>query len=307
MSDGTPQHVLGFDLGGTNLRAALAEVAGGAVLAELSEPAVDVTGPSLATRVAALADKLGADTLAAACVGVPGPIGTHGRVGPTVNLAGLSGVPVRALIEEKLGVQVVVENDVNLAALGEYRHGRGAGADDLVFVAVGTGVGMGIVAGGEILRGARGGAGELGLLPMGPGRVPTNLDELGPLEAVAGGAGLAARWSEHTGRPASGREVFAAAEAGERFALQLLEDQAAALAMGVRAVQAILDPTLVVFGGGIGVRQDVVARVQAVLVAHGLPLPEIAVSALGERAGVIGAVAAALQAAGNADPVQSEA
>jgi glucokinase len=195
-----------------------------------------------------------------------------------------------------------VENDVNLAALGEQRRGRARAMSDIAFIAVGTGVGMGVVASGHIVRGAHGGAGELGSLPLATDRVASDPRALGPLEAVAGGAGLAARWAQLTGRRSDGQDVFAAAAAGNRAAIALLDEQAIVLAMAVRAVQALLDPQLIVFGGGIGARHDVFARVQNALAAHGAPLPELELSALRERAGVIGAVEAALAAAGCTDP-----
>jgi predicted NBD/HSP70 family sugar kinase len=297
-----PQFV-GVDVGGTNLRVALAD-RDGAIVADAAEPIADLSGPGFADRVAALAASLGAVAPLAAGLGLPGPIGADGRMGPLVNAPWLSGEPVRALLEARLGVPVAVENDVNLAALAEQRHGCGRGVQDLVFIAVGTGVGMGIVAGGQVIRGGAGGAGELGLLPLAVDRVAADFSELGPLESVAGGAGLAARWAAHTAAPATGRDVFAAAERGEAAALALLAEQAEALAMGVRAVQAILDPRLVVFGGGIGARADVVARVQAVLAGHGPPVPAIVTSALGERAGVVGAVEAARSA--SIDPTPEE-
>jgi glucokinase len=283
---------IGIDLGGTTLRVALAD-GDGLIAAETAEPAVGLTGPVLADRVVALATRLGAAAPVAAGLGLPAPIGEDGRVGPVVNAPGLSGEPLRTLLEARMGVPVAVENDVNLAALAEQRHGCGRGVQDLVFIAVGTGVGMGIVAGGHVIRGAAGGAGELGILPLGVDHVATDFSELGPLESVAGGAGLAARWSARTGRPATGRDVFAAAERDDPEARALLDDQAQALALGIRAVQAILDPQLVVFGGGIGARADVVARVRDVLAGHRLPTPDIAISALGERAGVVGALVAA--------------
>ncbi len=297
--------VLGVDVGGTHLRAASAD-ARGTVVAELCEPAGELTGPRLAARVGGLAAELCPDGPAIVVVGLPGPVAGDGEVGHMVNARGLNGVPVQALLQEELDVPVVVENDVTLAALGEQRRGRGRAARDVAFIAVGTGVGMGIVAGGRIVRGARGGAGEIGLLPLGPDRVGSDPRELGPLEAAAGGAGLAARWQAHTGRPATGRDVFVAASAGDAFALQLLDEQAAALAMGVRAVQALLDPQLIVFGGGIGARHDVFARVQAALAAHGLPLPELEQSELRERAGVVGAIEAGLDAIPSAAGLATE-
>jgi glucokinase len=288
----TEPQFLGVDVGGTSLRVALAGD-DGVIVADAAEPVGGLSGPAFADRVAALATGLGAVFPVAAGLGLPAPIDADGRVRPLVNAPLLSGEPVRALLEASLGVPVAVENDVNLAALAEQRHGCGRGVQDLVFIAVGTGVGMGIVAGGQVIRGGAGGAGELGILPLAVDRVAADFSQLGPLESVAGGAGLAGRWAAHTGRPATGRDVFAAAEEGDRDALALLDDQAQALAMGVRAVQAILDPRLVVFGGGMGARADVVARVRAVLATHGLPAPEIAASALGERAGIVGAVEAA--------------
>jgi predicted NBD/HSP70 family sugar kinase len=219
-----------------------------------------------------------------------------------VNLPALSERPIRALLQEELAVPIVLENDVNLAALGEQRRGRANGVEDMAFIAVGTGVGMGIVSGGRLLRGARGGAGELGWLPLTRDQAAGNPRELGPLEARAGGAGLAQRWAAHTGRRANGRDVFIAAAGGDPVALALLDEQAEALAMGVRGVQALLDPQVIVFGGGIGSRSDVFARVQSVLGAHGVPSPVLELSALGERAALVGAVEAALDAAQTADP-----
>ena len=95
--------------------------------------------------------------------------------------------------------------------------------------------------------------------------------------------------------------MFTAAEGADATAVALLDEQASALAMGVRAVQALLDPELIVFGGGMGTRHDVFARVQAALAAHGTAPPAIELSALGERAGLIGALEAALDAAGDAE------
>jgi predicted NBD/HSP70 family sugar kinase len=284
--------LLGVDLGGTNLRVAFAGT-DGTVLAETSEPAADLTAERFADRVVSIAARLSTARPLVVGVGVPAPATSDGRIGAFVNAPRLNGAPLRALLEARLGVPVTVENDVNLAALAELHHGRGRGARDLVFIAVGTGVGMGIIAGGQIVRGATGGAGEIGALPLSVDHVATDFAQLGPLESVAGGAGLAAQWSRYTGHPATGRDVFAAADGGDESALTLLEEQARALAMAIRTVQALLEPELVVFGGGMGARPDVVERVRTVLGGQELPAPAIAISALGERAGIIGALEAA--------------
>ena len=288
--------VLGVDLGGTHLRVAAAD-ARGRVYAERTERVGALTAGGFAQRIRRLVSELCPDGVSAVAIGVPAPVGADGSIGPLINLPDLNGLPLGTLARDELAAPVVVENDVNLAALGEQRRGRASVPEELVFIAVGTGVGMGIVIGGRIVRGVRGGAGELGALPLGPDRVGTGAHTLGPLEAVAGGAGLAQQWAALTGRPSDGRDVYAAAERGDPQATALLDDQARVLAMGVRAVQALLDPDLFVFGGGIGARPDVYARVREALAAHGIPVPELALSALGERAGVLGAVEMALDAA----------
>ena len=123
-------------------------------------------------------------------------------------------------------------------------------------------------------------------MPFGD-RAVAGADGLGPLEAVAGGAGLAARWGTGTAR-----DVFAAAARGDDRARRLLDDQARALATAIRTVQALLDPALIVLGGGIGSRADVIERVRAEL---GPSAPSVEASALGEDAGLLGALAAAAQ------------
>jgi predicted NBD/HSP70 family sugar kinase len=283
--------VLGVDLGATNLRVALGDPSGAlargaaarladGLIARASEP-VPATGELLAERVAAIArDLAGGEPVGAAAVGVPGIPEGDGFAGLIAGAAGLSGAPLRRLLEDALGAPVAVDNDVNLAALAESTE---RGVDDLAFIAVGTGVGMGIVTDGRVLRGAHGAAGELGQLPVGD-HIVAPPDDLGPLEAIAGGAGLARRHGS-----ASAHKVFA-----DPGAHALLDDQARALAVGVRAVQALLDPALIVLGGGIGCRPDVLDRLRAAL---GSPAPRVEPCRLGEDAGLLGALALAAQIA----------
>jgi predicted NBD/HSP70 family sugar kinase len=278
--------VLGVDLGATNLRVALGESAsvarGGeiAVIARAAEP-VPPTGEALAARVAAIARELAGDEpVVAAGVGVPGIPEGDGFAGLIAGAAGLSGAPLRRLLEDALGAPVTLDNDVNLAAVAE---SRARGVDDLAFIAVGTGVGMGVISGGRLIRGAHGAAGEVGHLPVGD-EVVAPFGDPGPLEAIAGGAGLAARAGT-----ATAREVFDAGPSA------LLDDQATVLASAIRAVQALLDPELIVLGGGIGCRADVADRIVAALAAHGTPPPRVERSQLGEDAGLLGALALAAQ------------
>jgi predicted NBD/HSP70 family sugar kinase len=286
------QAVLGVDVGGTNIRIAAADGAGKLLICH-REPVPSLPAKELTRQVTELAQAVCPGGLAAVAVGVPGPV-LDGEVGHIVNRPELNGSEAVAMLRERLGVPVTVDNDVNLAALGEHRCGCAQAVADLAFIAVGTGVGLGIVADGRLLHGSRGGAGELGSLPVGTKPPVPDPHALGPLEAVAGGRGLAARWAELGGKGADGRDVFAAAAAGERIAHRLLTEQAEALALAIFAIDAMLDPALIVLGGGIGSRPDVLARLRATLADdENLPYSRLMPSILGERAGVIGALQAA--------------
>jgi predicted NBD/HSP70 family sugar kinase len=288
--------VVGVDLGGTSLRVALG-MTSGQIVAELSESTGELDADRLADRIGGAAARLGAPAFAALGLGIPAPVGAAGIIGSSANVERLSGAPLRSLLQARLGVPVAVENDVNVAALAEHRHGRGHGMNDLAFVAVGTGVGLGVVADGRILRGRSGAAGELGHLPLSVDSPRMPLDQLGPLEAVGSGAGLAARWEHRTGRRESARTIFEAAFRGDAIAGELIDDLVCAVAMGVRAVEALLDPGVVVLGGGIGSRVDVISRVCGYLAAGSEARTRFASSALGARAGIVGAVELARAAA----------
>jgi glucokinase len=226
------------------------------------------------------------ESVARIALGVPGVVGGGGlELAP--NLPPFDEIDLAAALGDELGVEVAVDNDVNLATEGEHRCGYGLGVDDFVFVALGTGIGMGIVAGGQLQRGATGAAGEIGLLPFAGST----------LEELAGGASLAARYAvRNGGAVASALAVFEAAENGDAAAEAVLDAQADALAQALLTVQTVLDPALVVLGGGMGSRADVAARVQRRLEeVHRRRRPRLKVSALGERAGVIGAVEVARQ------------
>jgi predicted NBD/HSP70 family sugar kinase len=276
--------VLGVDLGGSNARAALVDGRGEAV-AELAEATVAGDAGAVVAQLGALCRRIAAehgvdwDRVAAAGVGVPGVVaGGALRLAP--NLPSFGEVDLADALRAELGIDVTVDNDVNMATVGEHRRGLAAGLDDFVFVAVGTGVGMGVVAGGRLVRGATGAAGEIGDLPFTAGD---------SIEDAAGGTGLARRFGA-----ARARDVYAAAASGDAAARALLDDQARALARAVVAAQTVLDPALVVFGGGIGSRDDVVARVRSHVAGLARHPVRIEPSALRERAGSVGAAEVAL-------------
>jgi predicted NBD/HSP70 family sugar kinase len=289
MSFSISGYVIGVDLGGSNLRAGLVDASGDAV-AELAEPTVDGDAAAVVAQLGELGRRLadgagaGWDEIAGIGVGVPGVL-VRGALQMAPNLPPFGDLDLATALSVELGAAVLVDNDVNMATVGEHRHGLGDGVDDFVFVAVGTGVGMGIVSGGRLVRGAHGAAGEIGSMPLGDGIV----------EDAAGGRALERRYAERTGRTLSAQQVFAA---GDAAAAAVLDEQARAVALAVAAVQTVLDPELVVIGGGIGSRDDFIARVRAHVNNTSSEPVRIEPSALGERAGVIGAAEAVRRADG---------
>lgn len=299
-------YVAGVDLGGTQLRMAIADLAC-TVVAEASEPTDPRGGTAVLDQIAALADRLAGDHAIARerirllVVGTPGildPASGAIRVAP--NITGLDRIDVVALLGEAFGVDVIVENDVNIGALGERWLGRARGVETFVYIALGTGLGMGIVADGRIIRGARGGAGEIANLPIGGDpRDPANRLH-GTLETAIGSAGIVARYVAAGGAAGvSVRDLFTRLD-GDARARDAIDETARLMALGIVAVVATVDPEIVVLGGSIGAHPAFVDRVRARL-AELLPAPpRIEASALGNRSGIVGALAVGINNIHNA-------
>jgi predicted NBD/HSP70 family sugar kinase len=291
-----------IDLGGTKLAVAISDLLG-TILAENSVPTDRRGGIHVVEQIAAqietLLKSVGADAarLRIAVVGTPGvfhPETQHIALAP--NIAGLDRIDLPGELSKRLRVPVEIENDVNLAARGEQWRGGGAGVSDFVFLAFGTGVGMGIVANGHLVRGARGAAGEIAYLPIGGDPYDPRGFELGTFESAVGSSAISARYS-HAGGPAglSVREVFAALEARDDTALATIEETARVVALAIASVAATLDPQLVILGGGFGGRPELVAATSRYLGRCSPNPPIVRASELGTRAGLLGALATALQ------------
>lgn len=214
------------------------------------------------------------------------------------------------LLEARLGVPVVLENDGNAAAWGEHRHGAGRGFDELLVVTVGTGVGGGLVRGGTLHRGAAGLGGEVGHLRLVPEGMPCGCGASGCLEAHASGTALLREVREAVAvrgpgtaallRQAGGVEaidgplVSRLAAAGDPFCREALAALGRRLGEGIASLVAVLDPALVVVGGGVAEAGELVlGSLRASLAAHlpgGSWRPQVAVRAaeLGPVAGLVG-------------------
>ncbi|MFJ3838513.1 ROK family transcriptional regulator [Streptomyces sp. NPDC090054] len=245
-------------------------------------------------RLEALTREAGAERLHTVVVGAPGLVApASGELGDTIGLPSWHRDLVTAL-QRRLPAKVVVENETNLAALAEQRVGAARDLDSFVLLWLGAGVGAAVVLDGRLRRGASGGAGEIGFLPVpGTAGLPSAADCGGGFHALAGRAGVAALAAEH-GFTGPVEEAVAGA-AGEPF----LDALAERLALGAAAVAAILDPGCVVLGGELGRAggAPLAARVERRLTTL-TPVPTtVRATALGGPAVMEGALLAAREAA----------
>lgn len=284
--------VIGVDLGGTKCHAALVDPAGTFVhevyrrTSELPDPADLLIDTVAGLRRAALA--AGQD-VGGVGIGVPGFLDPgSGLVVGAWNL-GWHGFDLCARLDEELSEPYVVENDVNLAAVGEARVGAGRGARSFVVMSLGTGLGGAVVIDGHVVRGAHGAAGEFGFLL--PGRDQLGRPGVMAMEACVGGWALAERGAPDQADAAA---LFAAARRGDRPAVQVLEEFLEHVAMTVVDVVAVLDPERVIFDGSIGrALGPYLARLGELIAPSVLYVPELVVSALTPSAPLVGAVAEA--------------
>ena len=295
---------VGLDIGGTKTHGVVLGE-DGTILAQVREstrPGADGVVATAARVFEALARESGGSLQCGVGVGVPGLVDSErGMLRHAVNLdVNGDDLPLRDLLAERLGVPVVVENDVNAAALAEQAHGHGRGISDFAFVSIGTGIGLGLVIGGQLHRGAHGAAGEIGFLPQPSGHPGDARDarRRGPLEAAASAAGIvrAARRAGLRGR-LTARSVFAAAEGGDRRAGAVVATEAQLIARALCTVVAVADPELVVLGGGVGQADGFLTAVTREVRRMAPVLPELRVSALGTDAVVDGCLAAGLDQA----------
>lgn len=308
---------LGIDLGGTKTAVSVVddnhEVVAEGIVPTFQEGDRGVTG--WAVRVAAEAGRLlGSDRVTAVGAGVAGPISSDGRLLEAPNLPWPAGSALREALVQAFGRPVAVLNDANAALLGEVAAGVARGQTSALLVAVGTGIGGGLLFEGRLVAGARGVAGEIGHVPVPGESRPCGCGGIGHLETVAAGRGLAGVAAEAVASARPGQAVelrrrladgegtrglFAAAEAGDPVAQAIVEAGAHYLGVALAGIVTVLDPALVILTGGLAhAGFEYAARAQAAFRdAAFAPVANTpwVVSTLGEKAGTIGAAFAGLQ------------
>jgi glucokinase len=300
-------YVIGIDIGGSNVRLALADL-NGAIFGRWSSALKADSSPKVVTELIAAGiahvtqqQKVPAKNILQIAAGAPGITDAIcGRVISAPNLRSWQDVPLRDLLQDKTRIATTVENDVNLGALGEGWCGAARNVANFIFLAIGTGVGAGIVLNGTLHHGANWSAGEVGYLLL-PGLAadPPSTDHPGALESAIGGKGIEQNWLEQVGPGDSPRAtgIFDLAAAGDSRARELLHATADKLAMAVTNLSLVLDLSLVVLSGGVGEHRTLLQATQRRLERNQFARPQMVASSLGGEAQLFGAVWLALQAA----------
>jgi predicted NBD/HSP70 family sugar kinase len=298
--------VLGLDLGLKYVRGAIADLSG-EIRAKESLRARATSARGRVAELVELADQLcglagvSRSAISQTVIGSPGVYDPRrNSMKLTGGLRGWDRPAALAGLREAFGPSLAMENDVDAAALAERALGHGREVDHFAFVHIGTGIGMGLVVGGQLLRGAHGVAGEIAFLPLsgGAGGDEHEARKRGTLEAAASAAGIvrAARRGGMRG-PVSARRVFEAADAGDQRAIAVVAEEARLIAKTICAVITVVDPELIVLGGGIGRAPGFAEAVTAELERMAPVMPAIRVSALGTDAVVDGCLAAGTELA----------
>lgn len=307
-------YLVGVDVGSRTLRVALTDLQG-KVLARHQEPTDSSSGTATLNQIYAAVDegfrraRRPRAKLYAVGIGAPGMTDVNtGRVINAVNLPGWVDVPLRELAEAHLKAPVRADNDANMAALGERWLGCAQHVDDFVFIALGAGVGAGVVVGGRMHRGHHWYAGEISHMNLDFREWKADFGERGYLESRVGAAAIP-EW-QHVKRlvedvAGQGRDraavvahIIEAARGGDAAAAAVIDELAVYLGTAVANIVAVLDPALVVFGGGLSHAGELLLQPLRRVVSHIVPnLPRLEISSLGDDAQLMGAVNSAMEIA----------
>ena len=316
--------IVAVDLGGTRCRVALLDVEGN-ILDCIREDTRSEEGPDrLVERIVQDADTMlrkgGFPEPIGAGVAVAGPVDRHGVIHNPPNLVGWKTVPFKAMLQQRFAVPVWLGNDANVACLGEHLFGSARGVNDFIYMTVSTGVGGGVLSGGQLVTGWKGLGAEVGHIIIDRNGPTGQCGHVGCLESLVSGTSIAriARDGLSGGEESSLREtvggdlgrvraehVFRAAAAGDRFSSDLVTQVAWDLAMGIVSLVHVFNPKMLILGGGVSrdwhmLLLDVSRAMRQQTFPEFKEGFEITVSALGDDVGLVGGAALVLLESGAA-------
>lgn len=302
--NGRAYAVIGIDLGGTKMYGAVADLSGN-IQHEISIPTNSDGAERNLELLIDLIQKLldvprpAGQVIRGIGLGLPGVTLSREGMVTWVPSLGWRDLPIKSILEDRFGYSVFIENDVNLIALGEHNFGAGKGVHNLVCVAVGTGIGAGIIINRALFRGFNQASGEIGYLLPNVNALGETYDEFGALENLASGLGIARRAREYfvannmpmPDEELTAEDVFSAARDGETWAQKITQDTIDLLSMAIVNISALLNPEMIILSGGVIRSADLLIEPIRQRIQGAIPfLPRIEVSLLGSRAAVMGAI-----------------
>ncbi|MCF1491301.1 ROK family protein [Agrobacterium vitis] len=298
--------VIGMDIGATTIRVAIADIAG-TIVHEVEKSAGEHGGEALLAHVSGIVEaslkkaRVSRSKVLLAAVAMPGVIDPEtGRLSLAPNLSEIGSLDVIKALQGIFRCDVIIENDVNAAVIGESWKGSGIGLDSVAFVSLGTGIGLGVLFNGKLMRGAKGAAGEIGYLPFGADPYNSESLERGALECAIGARGILDRYDNPGDGAVTVRDILEAAEKGDAKALATVQETARLAALLVVSVHAMLDPGKIILGGNVGRNPLMVRMVKEALASSTRSNISLEASTLASRATLVGAVAIALNQLHNA-------
>lgn len=309
------EYLIGIDLGGTKIAGAITDLKGNIIKESIIKTMAEYGDRSVVLRIINLIEDLiinsgkALEDIKAVGIGSPGPLDPEGGIIITTPNLPFKNFDIVTPIKEKFKVPVFLDNDANIAAIGEYILGAGKGTKNMVYVTISTGIGGGAIINGKVYRGNTFNALEIGhmtLLPDGP---KCNCGNYGCFEALASGTAISRRAKEavESGRDTSllnydeitSYEVFKEAEKGDSVARHVIDSSLEYIGIGISNIITSFDPEVIVIGGGVmKAGQIILDRIKEVVeqrcFKNMASACKIVPSHLGEKAGVIGAIALAM-------------
>lgn len=300
--------IIAIDIGGTQLRVATFPE-GSSTPLKVQRTPTHRQGENVFDRLTALINSVWPEeSVSAICAACPGPLDpARGLIFSTPNIRGWKNFPFVELLNQKYNLPVFIENDANLAAVGEWRYGAGQGHNDVLYMTISTGIGGGVISGGRLLTSARGMTAELGHLTVLPDGPLCSCGRRGHLEAIASGPAIARYVSERiaagrtsllAGNPhITAREVAAAARQGDELSVEAFSYAGRFLGQVVADCLHIFNPSVLIFGGGVSqsgpllfepMKQSLPEHIMDSVYLDNL---EITTAKLGDDAGLLGALA----------------
>lgn len=301
--NGSSHAVIGVDLGSRSMYGCLSDLSG-EILHDRTIPHKETPEENLSALMALIEELIALprprkQRLRGIGIAVPGIINMPEGIVDHAPSLSWENLPLQEILTDQFDLPIFVENDINLAALGEWGYGAGRSAHSLVTISIGTGLGGGVILDGTLLRGFNQAAGEIGFMFPGKEFLGKRYADWGALESRASGSAIAARAEERLiekngkkpDKPLTAADVFTALREGEDWAQEIVEETADMLSIAIGNIIALLDPELIVLGGGVAQSSDILLPMIKTRLKGATPyMPRIIASELGKEASIKGAI-----------------